>query len=174
MGFLAHRNFPITQSMLHTINEIINCPWKDQFRQLFLEGKVLELLLMQLDQISPDDTGASKGLHSRTIIEKMHQARNIILNQLNNPMCLSDLAKAVNTNEYTLKKEFKNIFGTTVFGYIRDVQMERAKGLLLNQSLSVNEVSCKVGYKNPQHFSVAFKRKFGINPSQIKHKSPRD
>ncbi|MEE9362234.1 MAG: helix-turn-helix domain-containing protein [Cellulophaga sp.] len=46
--------------------------------------------------------------------------------------------------------------------------MEEAKKMLLEQNLSINEISDRIGYKNPQHFSTAFKRKFGMIPSRIK------
>ncbi|WP_438712341.1 helix-turn-helix domain-containing protein [Aquimarina muelleri] len=168
IGFLSPHNHPITPPMLTIINEIINCSWKSTYRQLFLEAKVLELLLLQLDQIRLCDVCVVNVNTSKTIIDKMYYAREIILSKLNAPMCLSDLARVVSTNECTLKKEFKNVFGTTVFGYIRDTKMEQAKNMLLNQKLSVNEVSDRVGYKNPQHFSTAFKQKFGVSPSRLK------
>ncbi|GAA3627311.1 helix-turn-helix domain-containing protein [Flavivirga jejuensis] len=168
IGFLSPHNHPITSPMLVIINEIINCSWKSKYRQLFLEAKVLELLLLQLDQIRLCDVCFVNANTSKTIIDKMYYAREIILSELNSPMCLSDLARIVSTNECTLKKEFKNVFGTTVFGYIRDTKMEQAKKMLRNQQLSINEVSDKIGYKNPQHFSTAFKRKFGISPSQVR------
>ncbi len=105
---------------------------------------------------------------SRNIIDKMYLARDIIIEEQNNPVSLSNLAKMVSTNECTLKKEFKNVFGTTVFGYIRDIKMEKAKNLLLNPNLSINEISDIIGYKNPQHFTTAFKKQFGIAPSFLR------
>ncbi|WP_108867539.1 helix-turn-helix domain-containing protein [Aquimarina aquimarini] len=167
IGFLNQSCYPITPQMYFVINEIINCPWKNGYRKMFLEAKVLELLLFQMDQIREYDLKSTTGKISKTVIEKMHHAKDIILSKLGCPMSLSDLAREINTNECTLKKEFKSVFGTTVFGYIRDVKMEEAKNILISQKLSVNEVSDIVGYKNPQHFSTAFKRKFGINPSGL-------
>jgi AraC-like DNA-binding protein len=142
MDILAKYNYPITPKMLTLIYEILNCQWKNQYRQLFLEAKVLELLLLQLDQIQQFELGitAENQKNSKTVIEKMYYAKTIILSRLNDPMCLSELARAINTNEYTLKKEFKNVFGTTVFGYIRDTQMEQAKNVLLNQKITVSQV----------------------------------
>ena len=168
IGFLNKNDYPITPQMHQVIQEIINCSWVNEYRQLFLDSKVLELLLLQMDQISTFSINTVYRQTSKTIIDKMHDVRDIILEQLNNPLSLSDLAREVSTNKGTLKKEFKKVFGTTVFGYIRDLKMEDAKKMLLNQQLSINEVSDKIGYKNPQHFSTAFKRKFGMSPSKMK------
>jgi len=168
IGFLNKSDYPITPQMHSIIQEIINCSWGNEYRQLFLDSKVLELLLLQMHQISTFSISTVYRKTSKTIIDKMHDVRDIILEQLNNPLNLSDLAREVNTNKGTLKKEFKNVFGTTVFGYIRDLKMEEAKKMLLCQQLSINEVSDNIGYKNPQHFSTAFKRKFGVSPSVYK------
>jgi AraC-like DNA-binding protein len=46
--------------------------------------------------------------------------------------------------------------------------MERAKYLLMDSGKSISEVSDEIGYKNPQHFTVAFKKKFGLSPKNFK------
>lgn len=46
--------------------------------------------------------------------------------------------------------------------------MRKARFLLEEERRSVFEVAQIVGYKNPQHFSTAFKRFFGLSPGQLK------
>ena len=167
IGRLSEYNYPITPEMLTIIDQITKCTWKNKFRQMFLEAKVTELLMLQLSQMTEGNLAFTSSETPKGIIDKMYYARDLVIKELNNPMQLKDLAKAVNTNECTLKKEFKNIFGTTVFGYIRDTQMKRAKELLTNHGMPVGRVSEIIGYKNPQHFTTAFKRKYGISPSKI-------
>ncbi|WP_435260905.1 helix-turn-helix domain-containing protein [Tenacibaculum sp. nBUS_03] len=167
VGFMNKLNYPMTAEMHFIIHEIVNCKWKSKFRLLFLESKVLELLLLQIDQISSYKVVTQSYPSSKKIIDKMYYAKELITKRLDEPLRLIDLAKEVNTNECTLKKEFKSIFGTTVFGYIKDLKMEQAKKMLLRRDFSVSEVSDAVGYKNPQHFSTAFKRHFGYTPSML-------
>ncbi|WP_262491739.1 AraC family transcriptional regulator [Myroides odoratimimus] len=38
--------------------------------------------------------------------------------------------------------------------------------LLTAQELHIAEISDLIGYKNPRHFSSAFKKKYGVSPSQ--------
>lgn len=167
IGFLSNSDYPITTQMHLVIQEIINCSYVNEYRQLFLDAKVLELLLLQIQQISTYNICTTYQTTSKSIVDKMHNTREIILQELNNPLTLLDIALKVNTNKGTLKKEFKNVFGTTVFGYIKDLKMEKAKSMLLNQKITIGEVSDKIGYKNPQHFSTAFKKKFGVPPSEF-------
>ncbi|ULT23854.1 helix-turn-helix transcriptional regulator [Sphingobacterium sp. E70] len=81
---------------------------------------------------------------------------------------LVNLAHLVGTNEFTLKKGFKELFGTTVFGFWNDAKMEHAKKLILDKNMTIGEVSDAIGYKNQRHFSDAFRRKFGFPPSKLK------
>ena len=167
IGFINRHNHPITPQMHMTIHDIINCPWKNSYRKLFLESKVLELLLLQLEQFQGVGLSNGNGEESKDILDKMHQVRQIILKRLNNPLTLMELVKEVNTNECTLKKEFKRLFGTTVYHFVKERRLEDAKAMLLSQNMNVREVSDQIGYKNQQHFSFAFKKKFGVSPSAL-------
>ena len=162
---LTQHNLPITPKMLFIIQEIVHCNRTGIFKKMMIEAKVIELLLLQLEQCCEEKPGAS-GLN-KSDIDKMHHAKEILLTRINQPCSLLDLAKLVGTNEFTLKKGFKEVFGTTVFGYLSDVKMDHAKKLLLEEGLSIGQVAEEVGYKHPHHFSAAFKRKFGMLPSTI-------
>ena len=63
---------------------------------------------------------------------------------------------------------FKKVFGTSIFEFIGELRMDHAMELLRDHGLLVTEVARTVGYKNPNHFSCAFKRKYGISPSDLK------
>src|SRR5690606_36936688 len=77
------------------------------------------------------------------------------------------LAHAVGTNEATLKKHFKAVYGTTVFGYLTARRMELAKALLLSKELKVAAVAQEVGYKYASHFTTAFRKHFGVLPNKL-------
>ncbi|MGP1387536.1 MAG: helix-turn-helix transcriptional regulator [Thainema sp.] len=56
------------------------------------------------------------------------------------------------------------MFGTTVFGYLRDYRMQQAQRLLRSPHATVAQVAAQVGYRNPEAFSTAFRRKFSVSP----------
>jgi len=74
----------------------------------------------------------------------------------------------VGINEYKLKKGFKETFGTTVFGYLSDTRLDIAKNELLANRKTAGELALELGYSSLQHFSGAFKKKFGASPSKLK------
>ncbi|WP_316839490.1 AraC family transcriptional regulator [Pedobacter gandavensis] len=156
----------INLQMHQIIKEMIHCDRKGAFKKMFLEAKVIELLLLQLEQLSEKD--ALSASLKKSDIEKIYAVREFILTNLTHTCSLIDLSHKVGTNEFTLKKGFKELFGTTVFGFWNDLKMAEAMKMLQQQGMKINEVSDAIGYKNPQHFSAAFKRKFGVVPSSVK------
>lgn len=166
-GLLTNVHRRITHEMYEIINGIINCQRKGVFKKIYLEAKIMELLLLQLEQFQEDD-GVAVSL-KKADIDKIYAVRDYLLKNMEANNTLVSLAHSVGTNEFTLKKGFKELFGTTVFGFWHDAKMEHAKKLILHEEKTIGEVSDLVGYKNQRHFSDAFKRKFGIPPSKLKN-----
>ena len=160
-----HRRISI--EMYQILTDIMHCNRKGTFKRIYLEAKITELLLLQLEQFF--STKDSISTVSKRNEEKIHAVRDYIMANLSKNCTLTDLAHQVGTNEFTLKKGFKELFGTTVFNFWNDLKMEEAKKLLISGELNVNEISDRMGYKNPRHFSTAFKRKYNIIPSKIRN-----
>lgn len=156
---------PEINAVLHAIE---NSDHKGFGGDLYIESKVVELLALQW---SLADNYRKKGinavLHS-TERAKMEDAREILLNQGESQYSLRTLAHMVGTNEYNLKKNFKLVFGTTVYGYLNQHKMEQARSILLKGGTNVAEVAQKMGYKHATHFSSAFKKYFGYLPARLK------
>lgn len=62
---------------------------------------------------------------------------------------------------------FKDAVGMAPMQYLTRLRMERAKELLLTETLSVSEVAGLVGYKDPLYFSRVFKKFTGISPGMF-------
>lgn len=166
-GCLFRQNFIITLEMLAIIKEIIHCKRLGTYKKMHLEAKIIQLLLLQLEQLCCNKCLVKCSL-KKNESDKMHIAKEIILANIKNPLSLKELAHQVGTNEFTLKKDFKTIFGTTVFGYLNDFKMEKALKLLTEEGQTVTQVAEIIGYKNATHFTTAFKKKYGILPSALK------
>ena len=167
--FNALHNYPITTAMNHIIHEIMGCTRQGVFKRLFLESKVVALLLLQLEQIfaSNDSRNFHKVLNN-AIVEKLDVIKQHCEKNLESLDSLSNLAKTIGINEYLLKIGFKQLFGTSVYAYWKKLRLETAKKLLVEEGLSVREVAESIGYKHSHHFADAFKKEFGFLPSKIK------
>lgn len=85
------------------------------------------------------------------------------------PPSLSELAHLSGLNEYKLKQGFKEMFSTTVFGYLAEKRLELARDYLSDPNRSVTEIADSLGYASIQHFSYAFKKKFGHSPKALRN-----
>ncbi|MEH2407277.1 helix-turn-helix transcriptional regulator [Nostoc sp.] len=151
----------ITPAKQVALQQILHCPYQGLTRKMYLESKVLELVSLKLaDQVA----APTKKLLGLQEIDRIHHARDILLRNIGNPPSLIELARQVGINEYTLKRGFRQIFGTTVFGYLHDYRMEQARQLLLSGQMKIEQVAQIVGYVNRSRFASAFRKKYGINP----------
>jgi len=67
--------------------------------------------------------------------------------------------------EFCEHSTFRQVFGTTVFGYLHQARMERSRQLLATGELTVTQAAQAVGFTNRGHFAASFRRKCGVNPS---------
>lgn len=158
---------PITPAMLDCVEEIFQSERKGIFLELYIESLVLRLLLFQLEQMENHDCRVFCSL-KKSEVGHVYAARKIITTKIDQWITIKELAKLVGTNEYTLKKGFKEVFGVPVFEFIKNYKMKEAHNMLYNTELDISTISNRLGYKNLTHFSAAFKRKFGLRPSELK------
>lgn len=155
-----------TPVMQIALEQILNCPYQGLTKQIYLEGKCWELIALRLEQLVASYSQLSK---SRVLqpddIDRIHLAKEVLIRHLNNPPSLLGLARQVGLNDYKLKLGFRQVFGTTVFGYLHAYRMEQARLLLAERQMKAKEVAKLVGYASPSRFTAAFKRKFGVSPS---------
>ncbi|GAB6087219.1 AraC family transcriptional regulator [Alkaliphilus crotonatoxidans] len=149
------------------LNEIINCHYRDELKKIYLEGKVLELIAVFLNELifQREEPTASKLTSSD--IEALHRARKILDGNIVSPPTISKLARMVYLNEYKLKIGFKELFEMPVHAYIIDKRMEQARILMEEKKLRVTEAVQRVGYSDASHFAKKFRKKYGINPSEL-------
>lgn len=166
---LSDTGLPLNTQMCEIIQDIISCRKSDLFRHLYLKIKVVELLLLQLEQFEQLQLGGRENAVLKDKeLQRMQRVKEILESQYHLDHTLLSLARAVGTNDATLKKHFKQAFGVTVFSYLNEVRMLRAKALLLEENEKVATVAGKVGYKHATHFSAAFKKYFGYLPTRMK------
>ncbi|RTQ48616.1 AraC family transcriptional regulator [Hymenobacter gummosus] len=82
--------------------------------------------------------------------------------------CLLELARLFGTNDFKLKKGFRQLFDTTVFGYVAEKRLTVAQQLLTLTDQPVQDIAESVGFTNAAHFATAFRKKFGVAPSQVR------
>jgi len=165
---LSPLNMYITPEISTILQRLENSPYSGFCDQLLLESKVIELLALQISQFEQPQTAIQPLQLKEEELERMHEAREVLLNHTGEKLSLRTLAHMVGTNEFNLKRNFKIAFGETVFGYLNQYKMEQAKTMLIEKDITIAELSLKMGYKHATHFTSAFKKYFGYLPNKIK------
>ncbi|MGL5837566.1 MAG: helix-turn-helix transcriptional regulator [Sphingorhabdus sp.] len=151
---------PLDSRAAVVVNEMFDTDYVGGARLLYLESCALSLLAAQLDALTRV-SDATEYAHPGLLI-----ARDYLDAHLDAPPSLLELARIAGINDFRLKRDFKALFGTTVFGYVRQRLMERAAAKM-QQGLSVSQASQDAGYACPRCFSDAFRRHLGVLPSEL-------
>jgi len=166
---LSSENLPISLAMHSCINDIMNCHFKGGLKLLFLQSKCLELLALQAQAFELAAKKTEKPVvKSAYDKERIYYAREYLLANACQPPSLTQLAKVAGINEFKLKQGFKETFDNTVFGYLSDYKLMKAKELLADKQLDIKTISDDLGYSSVQHFNKAFSKKFGVSPGKAR------
>ena len=148
------------------LQQIINANINSSIRDLYVKGKVYELLSLHFQKDETAEGEYCPFLVDEQNVLKIRQAKEIIIARMAEPPSLQELANEIGLNIKKLKEGFKQIYGDTVYSFLFDYKMEHSRRLLETNQYNVNEVGTQVGYSTASHFIAAFKKKFGTTPKK--------
>ncbi|TDQ06715.1 helix-turn-helix transcriptional regulator [Pedobacter metabolipauper] len=160
------QNKMVTSDMQRIISEIREGKKTGELRRLHTEAKVLALLIYQIEQLNKEQFEDKKVLKDADV-DKLECARAILEVRFINPPTQRELALEVMLNETKLRRGFKECFAITIYDYITRLRMELAKSLLLEEQKTIYEVALLTGFRHQANFSTAFKKYFGVSPSEM-------
>ena len=156
----------ITPPMHMALHQILSCPYHGLTRQLFLEGKVMELIAYKLEQLESEPAKIKiYPVLKSDDVERIHYARDLLIKDIENPPDLIELARSVGLSRSKLHHNFRAVYGITPFDYLRNRRLEKARIFLNEGNMDVTEVAYSVGYSSLSHFTKVFKQYFGMLPS---------
>jgi AraC-like DNA-binding protein len=166
---------------VHDSESDVCCKLKDVFYQLgsskltgglqsvFFESQALMILLQtHLNCAEDADTTPCfncKFLNIPSEKQKIMQARVLVMINLSDPPTIPALARMVHINECYLKKGFKEMFGTSVFDFVQQERIIKAKQLLRKNQYAIQDIALELGYSNASNFTNAFKKITSKSPS---------
>jgi AraC-like DNA-binding protein len=156
----------IKPTVLIVLQQMINSNVNSSMRDLYIKGKIYELLSLHFQQDESNLAEYCPFLVDEQNVQKIRRAKDIIIAKMAEPPSLQELANEIGLNIKKLKEGFKQIYGDTVYSFLFDYKMEHARRLLESNQHNVNEVGLRVGYSTASHFIAAFKKKFGTTPKK--------
>jgi len=159
----------LTPAMRMVFHQIVNCPYTGSIRQLYLEGKVMELLSQKLDQLRTGATAGSPNAPGLTPadIDRIRYAAELLIRDLEYPPDMATLARAAGLSRRSLYRYFNQVYGVPPVTYLRHHRLMAAMELLQTGRANVTEAAIMVGYSNLSHFAKSFKSMFGVLPGDF-------
>lgn len=155
---------PRSPALIDIAARSLDHPYDDQLGALFLEANTLSFVL-EVAQHLAQERRMIAAIGKRHY-DRVMEARDILDANLVSPPKILELTKRVGVNLTTLQSNFKTVFGTTIFGYVRMQRLQMARVLLSEYHLTVAEAGYRVGFVSPSAFTAAYRRYFGRPPGQ--------
>tara|TARA_R110001592_G_scaffold26361_1_gene98785 strand:- start:544 stop:1422 length:879 start_codon:yes stop_codon:yes gene_type:complete len=156
----------IKPSVIIVLQQIINSNVNSSIKELFIKGKIYELLSLHFQKENTTNADFCPFLVDEQNVIKIRKAKDIIISRMAEPPSLQELSDEIGLSLKKLKEGFKQIYGDTVYSFLFDYKMEHARRLLESNKHNVNEVGSRIGYSTSSHFIAAFKKKFGTTPKK--------
>jgi AraC-like DNA-binding protein len=161
--FYYHGNYSLKAADL--VEDITNKEFSGFLRSIFLEGKLLNMLVMQITQYQDDQSEDTPQILRKSDAEKVKLAQNLIEENLSTNYSVEVLAREAGTNINKLQEGFKSMYGLTVNKYMQQVKLDKAKELLVTSEHNISEIVNLIGLNNRSYFSKVFKERYGVSPN---------
>lgn len=157
---------PVSPPIAVVLSQIINYNLHPTIKNLYLKGKIYELIALYFNKNTDADVEQCPFLIDEDNVKRIRKAKEIIISNMAEPPTLTELAKEIGLSLKRLKEGFKQIYGDSVYSFLFDYKMEHARKLLESGQYNVNEIGLKIGYSTSSHFIAAFKKKYGTTPKK--------
>lgn len=135
--------------------------------RLWLLGQALVLVSLAVESHREEAPSADLGPADR---RRLLRARDLLLADLSRAPTIAELARETGLGVVKLKRGFRQLFDHSVYGLFQRERMHEARRRLSAGDLSVTVVAADLGYANASHFTAAFHKQFGLNPSVFKRR----
>lgn len=140
------------------------CPLQGTARRVYLAGKALELAATVMAGL--EQRGGASTLRAHDV-RRLRAAQDILRQRLDDPPSLPELARLAGTNVNKLTTGFRQLFGCSVYEFVRAQRLDLAYRLIAAGHGSVAQAAQACGYTD-SHFTKVFRQRFGVAPSALR------
>ncbi|NWB89999.1 helix-turn-helix transcriptional regulator [Pseudomonas agarici] len=130
-------------------------------RRLTAEGIELEPAPLSLDTPAPPRI-------NRRERRLLLAARTYIQEHCLEPLTVPEISRMVGIGHGVLKRQFNELFGTSVYSYVLDCRLEQAGKLLRSSDLPIKEVAWRCGFSHSSHLSRLFRQRHEMSPKEYR------
>ena len=153
-------------TIAHIFSELYFVP--QQIKGDYYKVKALELLLY-LDALQFSDSKEDRPYFYKGQVEKIKAIHDLITANLQEHYTMDDLFERFQISLTGMKTCFKEIYGDSMYSYLRRYRMNVAATMLRQDSKKgIAEIAGAVGYESPSKFATAFRQVIGQTPMEYR------
>lgn len=109
-----------------------------------------------------------KNITYNDYVQRINKVVAYINNHLDEALDLKTLANEAALSDFHFHRIFKALKGEAIGGYITRLRLEATARLLRYTALTIEEIAFNIGYETPASLSKAFKKQYGISPTEYR------
>lgn len=150
------------------IDQILVPSVNEPLKQNFIQNRIMLLLETFVKKSETAKVIPLKAKINENDLERLVIAESLLVKDYGTPPpTIKNLSRICAMSATKLKNDFKSIYGLPIYEYYQKNRLTKAKTLLQEGLYTCKEVGLQIGYSNLSHFASAFKKEFGISPSEL-------
>lgn len=158
---------PCTAEDYITLHELEIIHHHDEEDLLYNRSRIYSLICSFFEKVFYDNK--VQKLHGALRYDQIIKAKNIIMENIHAIPKMEVVAKTVNMSVSSLFRQFKLMFGKSIYEYILEKKMELAKKMMVEERMDVKTIAARLGYNQASPFIEAFTKWHGCSPGRLKN-----
>ncbi|UEG49928.1 AraC family transcriptional regulator [Ferruginibacter lapsinanis] len=141
----------------------------DPMKNIFLQNRVSLLVERFFSRLySKMDLLEGKFNLTEDEVRRLVKVQQLLVSNFSEqPPTIDEFSKLASMSVTKLKKNFKDIYGDSIYAYYQKIRLQKARELLATGKYNVKETAEAIGYANPSNFINAFKKQYKELPGDI-------
>jgi AraC-like DNA-binding protein/quercetin dioxygenase-like cupin family protein len=127
-----------------------------------ITGTLLTLLGQVAERLQSARSSETKQM------DTAQQIRRLLLARVADRLSIEEISREVCASPTRAKEAFRSAFGCGIMAYFNQLKIWQAKRLLSDPSLTVEQVSLRLGFANPGYFTRVFSNHTGETPTDFR------
>ena len=166
---LLRLNMKSIENIKNLIQDIKNCENSNEFGSEILKESLFIQLMVLMNRLFLN-SDKNRDIEDIQYDKTIEEVLSYINSNLENNLSIDTIASKFFISKYYLMRKFKNQIGSSIHSYVIQKRLILAKSLI-SDGLSMSTVCTKCGFNDYSSFVRAFKKAYGVSPSNYNSKT---
>ena len=152
----------------HSLQNCLKSQYSPSLKKVIAQARILDYLT-ELTKFICEDT-SKKESSNKAAKKRIKDLKQYLLNLEGKLPTINALAIQFSRSARLLNEEFQNEYGDSIFNFVLNHRLNAAHEAISNTTTPLKQLAERLGYAHVNHFSSAFKKKFGYSPGSLRKK----